>query len=243
MNKICIKDLNFRYDDKVIFNNFNLTLNKGLTFLIGNNGSGKSTLFNILSHKLPCVRNILVDDTMDLSKNNKNILFLDMDYVNKLNGKINEILDDKTIKYLDLNTYIDTDCGALPFCIKIKVCIGLIFVSNCDAIFIDDILCWLSKNDRNKILKKLKTVSKKKIILIITNNMEDTIFASRLILLDKGNIILDDKPIEFYKNEKVIKNFGISFPFMVDLSLNLMLYNTVDDIYIDMEKLVDNIWK
>ena len=99
MNKLVIKDLNFQYDDKTIFTNFNLTLKKGLTFLIGNNGSGKSTLFKILSFKLPCLRNIYIDD-LEYTKKSKDVFVLTKDYVNSLSGKVSDVvaINDETKK-------------------------------------------------------------------------------------------------------------------------------------------------
>ena len=46
---ISIKNLSFSYDDKIIFNNLNLTIKNNITTIIGLNGSGKSTLIKILS--------------------------------------------------------------------------------------------------------------------------------------------------------------------------------------------------
>lgn len=247
MNKLIIKDLNFQYDDKTIFTNFNLTLKKGLTFLIGNNGSGKSTLFKILSFKLPCLRNIYIDD-LEYTKKSKDVFVLTQDYVNSLSGKVSDIVavNDETkkiITYFDLNNYLDFDYKSLALAIKIKIAIALILINDYSIIFVDDVLCWLNKIDRNKVLKKFRTISKKKIILVATNNVEDSLYGSRVILLDKGKIILDDNLDSFYNNEEILKNCGIRLPFMVDLSINLKLYNTINDIYFDMEKLVDDIWK
>lgn len=47
--KIEVKDLAYSYNHKSIFNNFNITFNRGLNFLIGDNGSGKSTLLHLIS--------------------------------------------------------------------------------------------------------------------------------------------------------------------------------------------------
>lgn len=239
--------MNFQYEDKTVFTNFNLTLKKGLTFLIGNNGSGKSTLFNILSFKLPCIKNITIDDK-EFCKNNKDVIVLTLNYVKSLKGKVSEILEvnennNRIIKSLDLNEFLDFEYSKLPLAIKIKICIAVILINDYSIIFIDDILCWLNKIDKNKILKKIKTISKKKIILIATNNLEDTIFGSRILLLNNGEIVLDETIDKFYNNEKIMKENNMKLPFLVDLSVNLKLYNTVSDIYFDMEKLVDDIWK
>ena len=48
-NIIMIKNLNFGYNEKKIFDNFNLDIKKGsFVHIIGSSGSGKSTLVKIL---------------------------------------------------------------------------------------------------------------------------------------------------------------------------------------------------
>lgn len=47
--KIVVKDLAYSYNNEQIFDNFNVTFDRGLNFLIGDNGSGKSTLLHLIS--------------------------------------------------------------------------------------------------------------------------------------------------------------------------------------------------
>ena len=47
IEQIEFKNMTFHYN-KPLFNNFNLTLRKGITALVGSSGNGKSTLLNLL---------------------------------------------------------------------------------------------------------------------------------------------------------------------------------------------------
>ncbi len=78
---------------------------------------------------------------------------------------------------------------------------------------------------------------------MVTNNLEDTLVANRVILLNDGKVILDDDLDNFYENEKILNDNGFNLPFIVDLSLKLKLYNSVDKIYFNQRKLVDDLWK
>lgn len=249
MKKFILKDINFRYINKVIFRDFNIEFNKGLSFIIGNNGGGKSTLFSILNFRLPHNGLIYIDDIIIEKKDNR-ILLLDNTYINNLKGPVKDLflLYEETevlklLKTFELEKYLNSNFENLNYITKIKITFINIFLTNSEVILIDDILCWLNKIDKQTILKKLKTISKKKAVIISTKNLEDTITADRIILLDSGKVMLDDNVKNFYKNEKTLNLYNIKPPFLIDLSLNLMLYNTVDDIYTDMRKLVDNIWK
>ena len=44
-------------------------------------------------------------------------------------------------------------------------------------------------------------------------------------------------------NNSIIPYMGIRLPFTVDLSQNLILYNIIDKVYIDKDRLVSKIWK
>lgn len=241
--ELLIDKVSFRYDKDYLFKDFNLSIGNGLTFLIGKNNSGKSTLFKIISSNLPYIGNIYIDNK-DIKRCN-NVMFLSLDYLKTLKGKLNIYLnncDDKLIDYFDLNEFLNIDINKLSFDIKIKACI-VNFICCMDVLLIDNMLCWLDKNDRNKVLKKLKNISKKKIVIIITNNMEDLIYANRIVLLNEGNVVIDDDRDNFFLDKKRLERYKVSLPFLVDLSYNLMLYNIINDVYFDVGKLVDAIWK
>lgn len=241
--KLSINDISFRYDKDYVFNNFSLELGTGMNFIIGSNNSGKSTLFKIISSKLPYNGNIMVDNK-DI-KRYKDILYLDDNYVSSMKGKVYNYLDDvdkKIIEFLEIEEYLDKDLGRLDKDIKIKISIAK-YMDSLDVLVVDNMFCWFDKNTRNKIYKKLKSVSKKKIVIIITNNMEDLIFSDRIILLNKGNVVMNDKRDSFYLDKKNIEKYKVDLPFLVDLSYNLKLYDIIDDVYFDIGKLVDAIWK
>ena len=242
MKSIRLDNVSFSYDDKVVFKNFNLELKKGLNFVVGNNGSGKTTFFKIVKQSIPFLGKIYIDDKL-LNKKMTNIFFLDLDYINSLNGNVNELVNNNFIDYFDLINYLSLDVKKLDLSIKIKVAFSILLSSDFDAFFIENVLMWLNKNDREKILKKLKTKAKDKIVLLITNNLEDTLVANRVILLNNGKIILDGSLEDFYGNEKPFNDCNLQLPFIVDLSYKLKLYNIIDKVYFNQRKLVDDLWK
>ena len=238
MKYIKLDKVSFRYEDKVIFDEINIKFNAGITFLIGNNGSAKSTLLKIIGKKLP----FLGDIKFDINKNVE-IFYLDTLYVNNLTGSINKLLNEDVIELLDLELYKDDDVSSLSFPLRIKVSLGILLMSNSSYIIIDNMLCWLNKIDKELILKQIKKVFKNSVVIISTNNLEDTLNANRIVLLKDGKVLLEKDIKEFYTNEKILVDNGFILPFIVDLSLKLELYNIVDKIYFDQRKLVNNLWK
>ena len=67
---VVIKDLSFKYGDKLIFDKINLNIKAGEWLsLIGPNNSGKTTLIKILAGLLETNNEILIDG-MPLNKDN-----------------------------------------------------------------------------------------------------------------------------------------------------------------------------
>ena len=239
-----LSSINFRYDANYVFKDLNISFKHELVFVIGNNNSGKTTLFNIVNGTLPY--------DGEISVNNKDIrlfkdkLFLNKNYINSLKGRVRDYLGNveyKTIEFLNIDNFLDDNFNDLEYAIKVKICLAYFLLNDFSILFIDNLLCWLNKNEKNLYLKKLKSLSKNKIIVVITNNIEDVLYGKRVILLNEGIIVKDDSLGNFFSDKKLLDKYKVNLPFIVDLSYNLRLYNIVDDVYFDIRKLVDDIWK
>ena len=46
-----------------------------------------------------------------------------------------------------------------------------------------------------------------------------------------------------FDNDKIFNQNGLALPFMADLSLKLQYYGLIDQIILDMNEVVDKIWK
>ena len=128
---------------------------------------------------------------------------------------------------------------------KQKVAIASIIIYRPKIIILDDCINQLTKVEKNKLFEILKLYKKKYKITIIlaTHDLEDTINCDRIIVLDKGKVVLDDTPFKVYKKYDKMKHLGFKLPFMIDLSLKLMNLNLIDHIYLEKEKLVNDLWK
>ena len=73
--------------------------------------------------------------------------------------------------------------------------------------------------------------------------MDEAVYSDRLIILNKGVIVVDGPFKEAFSEERVMRKIGLEVPFSVELSQKLRVYNLVDDVEIDLERLVDSLWK
>ena len=79
-------------------------------------------------------------------------------------------------------------------------------------------------------------------IINFTNDLEEALFTSYLVVYDKENILVGGNTIEVLKCEKLLKRVGLQLPFIVELSLLLKDYGLLDEIYLDKERLKDKLW-
>ena len=112
------------------------------------------------------------------------------------------------------------------------------------VILIDNLFDSMDSCIKNKIVKYLKELKKKNcIIIFITSNSEDLMFADNLILIKNGRIIENGSVKNLIQNETLFLKNDIKLPFLIDLSYKLKAYDLIDDLIFDYDKMVDEIWK
>ena len=109
-------------------------------------------------------------------------------------------------------------------------------------LLIDGTLSMLDGITKDKVMKNLKKMNKEMTIICTTNNLEDTLYGKRLILIDK-KIILDKKISEAFNDETVFKKCQLEMPFMASLSHKLKYYGLTNKVILNMNTMVDTLWK
>lgn len=267
-NIIKISNLNFNYKDKNVFNNLDLNIKQGsFTSIIGPNGSGKSTLIDIIVGLKEVDANIVIDG-ITLSKNNLidirkkiGIVFEDADNTfvtetvrNELsfsleNLKYDKKDIDKKIKeiseLLNIKDILDKNPHNLSGGQKQLVALGCALVINPKILILDESLSMLDEKERTKILKLLVDINKSNntTIINITHNPEDLLYGSDIVIINKGKVVKNGPINQILSNEKLFKDNKLELPFVVDLSFKLKYYGLVDNIILDMDELVNEIWK
>lgn len=202
--------------------------NNTFTTILGPNDCGKTKLSNYLKKKFDNAVELL-----SIPKNSINIKDITWDNHNK---KLNTLL-----KKLELEQLTEYSFKTLSIGEKQLLQITSVLISNYDVIILDNALSNLSSVNKELILKYLKQLSDKTIINITTNK-EDIIYGDNTILIN-GDVILNDKTIKVIDNELAFRNIGFELPFMALLSLKLKYYDLLDKPIMDMNRMVNKIWK
>ena len=267
-NIIKLKNMSFCYRNKIIFKNFDLDIEKGkFIHIVGPNGSGKSTLVKILLGLIKAEgyiniyrMNICEDNLMDIRRNigvvfeNVDNTFVGETVVDDIAFSLENLqytqktIDDKIKKiseYLKIEELLEKNPHYLSGGEKQLVALASALVTDPKILILDEALTMLDGVEKDNVLKLLKKLVKEKKITVInvTHDMEDTVYGDKIIVLDRGKLIFNDDKEKVYKEEKRLKRIGLELPFMVDLSNKLRYYGLVDEDILNMNAMVNHLWK
>ncbi len=267
-NIIIIKNLNFCYDDNTIFKNFDLSIEKGeFVHIIGPSGSGKSTLVRILlgliktDSYINIYRMNLCDDNLKDIRDNIGVVFENPDNTFVCDTVRDEILFslnnmqyaestiksklNKVLTYVPVESLLKRSLNTLSGGEKQLVALAAALIKEPKILFLDEALSMIDGVTKKEILNILKRLNneKKMTIINVTHDIEETVYGNRIVVLNHGKIILNDDKLNVYKEERVLKRLGLELPFMVDLSNKLNYYGLVDDVILNMNEMVNHLWK
>lgn len=228
---IKIENLNFEYENKIIFKNLNLNIEDNkLSIIMGLNGVGKSTFAKLITGEIKTENKI--QNTF------KKVFYLPQnpyypkgittfDYVssvfyknnwkwfltNNEKEKTNEILsllelkDKKDIKIENLSG------GEIQ---KANIALGLL--SGADLFLLDEPTSNMDIINSIKIFDILKKLSDKNItIIIITHDINlSAKYGDDFIGITKNNEVIKKDKNSFFNNENLYKIFGINFEIIKD---------------------------
>lgn len=268
MNILEIKDLSFRYKNRFIYDGFNLSVNRGEWITIaGPNGAGKTTLVKILAGLEKSYSDIKV---FNLPMNKKNLYKIRKEigfvFDNPENFFACETVEDELAFSLEnmavLPTTIRKKIKDISKLLKIehllkenpyelsggekqKVSLACALMLEPRMLVLDEALLMIDINERKEILDVLKKYNEEKRVTIIslTHNLDEAIYSNRLIVLNKGIIVVDGNFKEVFKEERVMRKIGLEVPFCAELSQKLRIFNLIDDLELDLERLVSLLWK
>ena len=264
MNEVIIRELTYKYDKKIIFDNISFNIEENtFTNIIINNGEGKTTLIKILSGLLQYKGYININKTV-LDKNSVNRLRnivsyvfgenINLFYVSAREEIENKLLNlryskkevkkniEEIISIFNLNEYIDLPSYIIPKSKKALIKIAYYLSNYPKVLILDDAFMYMDELDKNIAIKGIKKIMKKyKLTVInISSEIEKYMEKDNIIIVEDSKIKYNDKYENLYVNCNYLSN---KLPFMIEICDKLKYYNLTEN-YIESEKeLIDNLWK
>jgi len=240
---------------------------ESFTCIAGNNTSGKTTLIKLISGELSSTESI----TIGYSYLNSNRLYDHSTEMGVMFGdRLNSFLFDdvykemafslenlninpkeiesrilEVAKFFDINRLLDKKTIDLTNSERQTILIAIALLHKPKILLLDNPFSMMDISTKNKIKNKLKEYKEKNKLTIIlaTVNLDDTVDADYLYIINKGNVVVEGAPLSVFKEDTLLNRLGLSLPFMVDLSLKFQFYEILDGIELDMNRMVDTLWK
>lgn len=263
MSFIEIKDLSFSYNNNKIFDKLNLSIDKNsFVSISGKNGCGKTTFVKLLSGSLNSNNHIKIDGKVLNFDNkdwiNKTITVFSNDnlylaktvfeellisYKKEDNYSISKIK--KYLKEFKLLDYMDEPILNLNFYNKQKITLIKALLNESKILILDNIFSSFDRYYKLEFMSLLKKyqIEKKFIIISMINNLEDSLYSDRLIIIENNGILIDDTPNNVLLTEDIIKKANLKLPINYELNNKLKLYGLYSGSSLDIDDMVMDLCK
>ncbi len=234
-----IKELSFSYDSKPFIDNLDLKIDDGeMVGIIGNTGCGKSTFVRLIAGLLKSDSGKIIIDGDDITnkKFNKNILrrklgivfqFPEMQlfeqtiekdiffglkqYKLTYEEKYKRAKEALELLGLDFERIKDKSPLALSGGEKRKIVVAGTLVCKPKYLIFDEPIAGLDCNSRDSFMKLLLALKQNGTTIIIISHNTDYLaeYADRILVMDGGKIVIDDKPNEIFNQTNLLNNLNI----------------------------------
>ena len=265
---VCFKyDDDSRFDDVIKNISFEIKPGEMISIL-GHNGSGKSTIAKLIMGLLqPNSGSIYINgvDTADpnvteteLDKLHAKMGIIFQNPDNQFVGVTvqddiafglenhqiprDEMIEriNKYAKLVDMEKYLLVSPEDLSGGQKQRVAIAGALAMETEVIIFDEATSMLDPKGTAEIIEMIKKLKQKssKTIVTITHNLEEAVFADRVIVLNEGHIVLEGKPQEVLKEKEILEASGLT---LLD-SLDIM-YKVKDLNLSNKKELEEALWE
>ncbi len=206
--------------------------------LLGHNGSGKSTVARLINGLLlPTCGEVLVGEIKTTDK--KRIFELrskvGMVFQNPDNQMIATMVEDDIafgpenlgLDRKEIGERIDFAIKAVgmeeyrhgtPFKLsggqKQRIAIAGVLAVRPDIIILDESTAMLDPKGRREVFEVIQKLNKEEgmTVILITHYMDEAALFDRVVVMDKGKVVLDGTPLEVFKKDEVLEDIGLKLP-------------------------------
>lgn len=228
-----VNQLTKEYGQQVAVNAISFQLQKGeITGFLGPNGAGKSTTMKMLTGALTPTKGSVVINGIDMLKNpieaqktigylpEHNPLYTEMyvrEYLRFMAGLYPKVPADRVEEVIALTGLMpesNKKIEALSKGYRQRVGLASALIHNPEILILDEPTTGLDPNQLVEIRHIIKELGKSKTVLLSSHIMQEIqAVADRVIVLHKGNIVLDKKMSDLQGKEQIIE---VAFDFRVE---------------------------
>ncbi|MBR0142077.1 MAG: energy-coupling factor transporter ATPase [Ruminococcus sp.] len=247
-----------------VLKGINLNIKEGeFVAVLGHNGSGKSTLAkHINAILIPTEGKVTVNgiDTADESKIFELRQCAGMVFQNPDNQIVSSVVEedvafalenlgvpyeemrkrvDNALKAVNMYEYRLHSPSQLSGGQKQRIAIAGIIAMQPKCIILDEPTAMLDPQGRKEVMSTIKRMNREQgiTIVLITHYMDEAAQCDRVVVMDKGNIVLDNTPKGVFSHVQELKDIGLDVPQVTELAWELKKagYDIPDDIITEEE--------
>lgn len=255
--------------EKVAINHVSMEVKKGeFLVILGHNGSGKSTMAKHMNALLlPSGGKMYVDglDTSDIENLWEVRRRAGMVFQNPDNQLVATIVEedvafgpenlgvppeeirkrvDEALERVGMSEYKRHAPHLLSGGQKQRIAIAGILAMKPKCIIFDEPTAMLDPSGRKEVLDTIIDLNKNYgiTVILITHYMDEAAKADRIVVMDKGKLILDGKPRDVFSNVEKMKSIGLDVPQVTELSYELQKAGiNIDTRILDVNEMVNAI--
>ena len=242
--------------EKPVLKNFNLKIQEGsFVAVLGHNGSGKSTiakltngiLFPNKGRVISCGLETKEDESIYDVRRNIGMVFQNPD-----NQIVSSIVEedvafgvenlglspeecrrrvDEALKTVGMYEFKDNAPSKLSGGQKQRVAVAGIIAMKPKCIVLDEPTAMLDPSGRREVMETVIKLNREEgiTIVLITHNMDEAVKADRVVIIDKGQVMLDGAPADVFSQIDKVRSLQLDVPqstMLID-RLNIKTENTV----------------
>lgn len=106
---------------------------------------------------------------------------------------------------------------------KQRVAIAGVIAMRPKCIVLDEPTAMLDPSGRKEVMRTIRQLNLEKGITVvnITHYMDEAVLADRVVVMDKGQVLLDDVPKKIFSEVKLMKKIGLDVPQVTELAYEL----------------------
>lgn len=232
----------------VAVQDINLSVKKGeYLVILGHNGSGKSTLSKLMNGLLlPTEGNVYVNGMNTKEEENiwKIRKIAGMVFQNPDNQLVATIVEedvafgpenlgippeeirrrvDKALDIVEMAEYKKHAPHLLSGGQKQRVAIAGILAMEPECVILDEPTAMLDPVGRAEVISTLKKLNRqeKKTIILITHYMDEAVEGDRVLIMEKGRIVMEGTPKDIFCQVDKVKELGLDVPQVTELAYEL----------------------
>ncbi|RBW67785.1 energy-coupling factor ABC transporter ATP-binding protein [Bacillus taeanensis] len=269
---VTIEDLHFRYQEDADWSlkGVNLSIYKGEWLaIVGHNGSGKSTLAKHLNGLLipqkgtVAVEGFYTNNSDDIWEIRRRIGMVFQNPDNQFVGT--SVRDDvafglenigvpreemieritASIEKVKMTAFLDQEPHHLSGGQKQRVAIAGIIALKPSLIVLDEAASMLDPMGRQEVIEVVRQLNRTENITVIsiTHDLEEAAEADRMIVMNKGKLLMEGTPREVFRQGEKLQEIGLDLPFSIKLKNSLKKRGIqLEEEHLTQEELVEALW-